>query len=156
MFVQTQIRASGIMFTSAQGELFNHCDTDGPMWTGTNDRDFRLPVTFDTAFDAPPIVTLGLSGLDIAHEQNARLSLRAEDVTAQGFTIVLHTWSDTRIARASVSWMAIGALALSEIDAPQPIVPPRVRARADASGRDPALEGLIAREARLVADKGKA
>ena len=124
--VQNVLKANGLMFISAQGELFNHCDINGPMWSGRDDRQFRLPVLFATAFDAAPMITVGLTGLDIAHEQNARLVIEAETITAKGFDLVLRTWSDTRIGRASVNWMAIGPLDQST---PTVIVPPRSRQR---------------------------
>lgn len=146
--MQTVLKASGLMFISAQGELFNHCDSEGPMWSGRDDRDFRLPVTFDAKFDAPPMVTLGLSGIDIAHEQNARLVLVAEDISPEGFTIVLRTWSDTRIGRASASWMAVGSLAASKVEELAPIVPPRNRQRGG-----PGLEAMIERERRMSGDR---
>jgi len=37
--------------------------------------------------------------------------IRAENVTETGFDLVFQTWSDTRIARASASWLAIGEVA---------------------------------------------
>ena len=151
-FNQSILKTAGAMFVSAQGELFNHCDSGGPMWDGQDDREFRQTVVFDAQFDAPPMVTLGLSGLDIAHEKNARLTLTPEEITATGFVVVLKTWSDTRIGRASVSWMAVGAHAVEAAE--PPISPPRQRGRGNLSQNiDPDLEGLITRERRLAQDQ---
>jgi hypothetical protein len=147
-FEQSVLKSAGLMFVSAEGELFNHCDTDGPMWTGRDDREFRFPVTFDAEFAAAPLVTLGLSGIDIAHEQNARLVLQASEVGPKGFTILLRTWSDTRIGRASVNWMAVGPLPEVKVEEPLPIVPPRNRQRGG-----PGLEALIERERRLSSER---
>ena len=60
------------------------------------------------AFANVPCVTLGLTGIDASHDQNLRFWLKALDVKKEGFTIEFSTWSDTHIARASVSWQAIG------------------------------------------------
>jgi hypothetical protein len=43
--------------------------------------------------------------------RNARADIRAENVTETGFDLVLRTWSDTRVARVSSSWLAIGGVA---------------------------------------------
>jgi hypothetical protein len=135
-FTQSTLKANGLLFISARGELFNHCDNDGPMWSGRDDRVFRLEVVFDAAFDAPPLVTIGLSGVDVAHEQNARLVIEAEAISEKGFEVVLRTWSDTRIGRASVNWMAVGPLGLADPE-PAQIVPPRLRQRAQPTPEAP-------------------
>lgn len=98
----------GVQIISASGELFNHVDDNGPMWANDGDREVRFRVRFATAFHRPPHVTLGISGLDSSNAQNLRFSLFAEGITHEGYDIVLKTWSDTRIARASVNWSAIG------------------------------------------------
>jgi hypothetical protein len=37
--------------------------------------------------------------------------VQAEEITAEGFTAVFRTWSDTKIARIRASWTAIGEVA---------------------------------------------
>jgi hypothetical protein len=39
---------------------------------------------------------------------NQRADLTAEEVTAEGFTIVFRTWGDTRVARVRADWLAVG------------------------------------------------
>ena len=105
---QTTSPLVGVQVISAAGELFNHVDSNGPMWAGDGDREVRFRIRFSVAFHRPPHVTLGVSGLDSSNAQNLRFSLVAEGVTHEGFDVVMKTWSDTRIARASVNWSAIG------------------------------------------------
>lgn len=107
-FVQTQVQVGGLQIISASDELFNHVDAGLPMWAGDGDREVRLDVAFANAFAEPPGITLGLTGIDAAHDQNLRFWLDAVDVTAKGFTIMFKTWDDTHIARASVAWQALG------------------------------------------------
>ncbi|MBE9477430.1 MAG: H-type lectin domain-containing protein [Proteobacteria bacterium] len=97
-----------MQIVTAAGELFNHVDSNGPMWVGDGDREVRLRVSFTANFQRPPHITLGISGMDSSSAQNLRFSLVSEAVTSEGFEIVLKTWSDTKIARASVNWSAIG------------------------------------------------
>ena len=72
-------------------------------------RSFRRLITFDAAFSAPPLVHLGVVGLDASKDDNLRLSVRAEDITAQGFTLSVETWLNTKIWSVEVSWLAIGS-----------------------------------------------
>jgi hypothetical protein len=72
-------------------------------------RGFRQPVLFDRAFSHPPIVQLSLVGIDASKDDNLRLRLRAEDITAQGFTLLAETWLNTKLWSIEVSWLAIGS-----------------------------------------------
>jgi H-type lectin domain-containing protein len=98
----------GMQIITAAGELFNHVDENGPMWAGDGDREVRVEVRFSAIFQRPPHISLGISGIDSSMAQNLRFSLVHEAVTTEGFEIVMKTWSDTKIARASVNWSAIG------------------------------------------------
>ena len=107
-FSQKLIWAGDLQMINGSGELFNHVDTGLPMWTGQGDRNVRVTVGFTAPFGEVPCVSLGLSGIDAAHDQNLRFRMEAVDVTAEGFVIEFVTWGDTHIARASVNWQALG------------------------------------------------
>ena len=96
------------------GELFNHVDHGLPMWSGEGSRTVVVKIDFQEPFAAPPLVTLGVSGIDSAHDKNLRLWLTARNLSTNGFTIECNTWADTNIARAAVSWQAIGPAAKVE------------------------------------------
>lgn len=70
---------------------------------------FEVPVTFDTPFSAPPVVQLGLTGFDIDQRDSARLTLKAESITASGFVATVTTWAGTRVYGVEFQWLAIGA-----------------------------------------------
>jgi hypothetical protein len=72
-------------------------------------RDFRLPILFDRNFSHPPVVQVSLVGIDASKDDNLRLRLRAEDITAQGFTLLAETWLNTKLWSVEVSWLAIGS-----------------------------------------------
>lgn len=101
----------GIM-AAANGTLvlFSDFETGGSMWTGHGPREARRRIDFDRPFMAPPLVHLGMGMLDISNASNLRLQLTAEEVDERGCTISFRTWGDTRIARASVSWIAVGMI----------------------------------------------
>lgn len=105
---QTTSPLVGMQIITAAGELFNHVDDNGPMWAQDGDREVRLKIRFSGSFQTPQHITLGITGMDSSMAQNLRFSLVAEGVTSDGFEIVLKTWDDTKIARASVNWSAIG------------------------------------------------
>lgn len=72
-------------------------------------RLFRFHVFFNGAFPNAPLVHLGITGFDIAHDEAARLTATVENVTTEGFDIVLSTWLASRLWRVDVNWLAIGA-----------------------------------------------
>jgi len=106
---QTTSPLVGMQIITSTGEVFNHVDRNEPMWAGEGDRNVRLPVSFAAPFHKPPHITIGLSGIDASKAQNLRFNLIAEEITRDGFFINFVTWGDTRIARASATWSAIGA-----------------------------------------------
>ena len=96
----------------AQGdtELFSEFDSGGAMWVGDGPRERRKRVTFDQPFRSAPVVQVGMSMIDIDSSRNIRCDARAEDITPDGFDLVFRTWSDSRVARIRMTWIALGAL----------------------------------------------
>lgn len=90
--------------------LFSDFQDGGAMWTGTGPRELRHVIDFDEPFSAAPMITVGLSMLDIDQASNHRVDISAEMVSEEGFVIVFRTWGDTRVARVRADWMAIGAV----------------------------------------------
>lgn len=88
--------------------LFSDFETDGEMWTGEGPRQIRRHMLFDEPFKAPPIVHVTLTMWDMSNAANGCADVMAEDVTAEGFSIVFRTWGDSQVARVRVGWMAIG------------------------------------------------
>jgi hypothetical protein len=92
-------------------ELFSDFQDGGEMWTGSGPREVSRAVELSEAFTAQPMVQVSLTMWDMGSDSNARADIRAENVTETGFDLVFRTWSDTRIARVSASWLAIGDVA---------------------------------------------
>ncbi len=88
--------------------LFSDFEASGEMWSGHGPRVTVLPQTFRSAFRNAPIVHCGLSMWDIDTTSNARVDIRAENITTEGFDLVFRTWADTKIARVRANWLAIG------------------------------------------------
>ena len=83
-----------------------------PEWTlreGEGPRSYTQSVQFDRAFSAPPVVQLGVCGVDASKDHNLRLRTRAEDIQPSGFTLVVETWLQTQLWSVEVSWLAIGS-----------------------------------------------
>lgn len=72
-------------------------------------RTFRTAVVFATPFSSLPVVQLGLTGFDLDQRDSARLTLKAENITATGFEAVISTWAGTRAFAVEFQWLAIGA-----------------------------------------------
>ena len=76
--------------------------------SGEGDREFRYAVSFSRSFSSPPIVHVGLIGLDVSNGDNLRVRVRALEITENGFTLWAATWWNTKIWSVEVSWLAIG------------------------------------------------
>ena len=78
--------------------------------SGTEDhRVARLHVSFDRPFSGPPIVQVGIVGLDVSNHDNLRVRVAATDITPEGFWLEARTWWNTKIWSVDVSWLAIGS-----------------------------------------------
>jgi hypothetical protein len=108
VFPQTAITMGDVQVISSTDELFNHVDYNLPMWAEDGDRLVSVDITFTKPFKQAPAVTLGLSSIDVATNQNLRIWLHAKNVTAAGFMIEFSTWYDTHITQGAVFWQEIG------------------------------------------------
>ena len=75
---------------------------------GTPERSFRSRVVFERPFRDSPLIHLGIVGLDASGQDATRITARAENVSSEGFDIVLATWLHSRLWRVDVSWLAVG------------------------------------------------
>lgn len=71
-------------------------------------RQFAVWVPFAASFQQPPVVHLGITGFDTDQRDSSRLKVAAEDITPDGFTVVVTTWSTSRLYSVELSWIAIG------------------------------------------------
>jgi hypothetical protein len=69
---------------------------------------YVTPLTLLSATSAPPVVHVGIVGLDVSKDANLRLRVRALDIRESGFTLQAETWLNTKIWSVEVSWLAVG------------------------------------------------
>jgi hypothetical protein len=105
-----RIYASTIGIDQGSELLFSDYESDGEMWVGSGDRNRTVEVVFSEPFGAAPNVFVTLEVIDIDHSANQRTEVKAKNITPKGFEIFFRTWSDTKVAQARVSWMAIGGV----------------------------------------------
>lgn len=105
-----KLRASRIGVDQGNEELFSDFANGGDMWTGSGSRERRKTVSFSEPFSTPPSVQVSLSLWDMDSGANIRADLQADAITETGFDMVFRTWSDTRVARVRMSWLAIGEI----------------------------------------------
>lgn len=103
------LRHQAIGIDQGDEVLFADYADGGEMWTGKGTRERRKTILFATAFKDVPAVHVGLSLWDMDNAANPRADISTDHVTRDRFDIVFRTWSDTRVARVRVRWMAIGA-----------------------------------------------
>ena len=103
------LRHQAIGIDQGDEVLFADYADGGEMWTGKGARERRKTIRFATAFKDVPAVHVGLSLWDMDSAANPRADISTDHVTRERFDIVFRTWSETRVARVRVRWMAIGA-----------------------------------------------
>lgn len=95
-----------------QGDLvlFSDFEDEGEMWTGRGPRERRRRVKFSEPYRAAPSVQVSLVMWDIDSAAPARMDIKAETISVDGFDLVFRTWGDTRVARVRAQWTAFGEL----------------------------------------------
>lgn len=88
--------------------VFDHYDDKGPMWFGSGDREVVEYVRFDKPFTRSPYVALTITQMDTDTSRYLRYELFAKNIRPDGFDVSFKTWSDSRFARISVHWIAMG------------------------------------------------
>ena len=86
--------------------VFNHYP-NGYMWTGSGEREVVKYVAFPTPFDGPPSVLAALERVEDPHPAKPEISVDVQDVTNDGFHVRISTSADTKLAAASVAWLAV-------------------------------------------------
>jgi len=92
----------------------HHFDKSHPRWTlfgppsEGGDREFSTRIEFDREFSLPPVVQVGLSGLDADGTTTVRLRVRARHIDRAGFTLLVSTWFDSQVHGVDISWLALG------------------------------------------------
>lgn len=101
-------KSQSLGIETGEVQVFDDVDSGGEMWTKDGARTVSSDVRFKEVFSAVPKIHVGIATLDASKDSNLRITLRAGSVTKGGFSIKLATWDDTRLAKVSVNWMAIG------------------------------------------------
>ena len=78
--------------------------------SGTGTRSYIVFVRFPKPFAEKPSVLLSLTSIDgaPARDGNVRITLKADNVTRDGFVVKISTWGDSRLAGIEGSWLASG------------------------------------------------
>ncbi len=95
-----------VLDTSLEGWSLLDPPAEGPT---DGERTFRYRVAFNRSFAAPPVVQVGIVGLDASKDDNLRVRVRATDINETGFTLQAETWHNTRLWSIEASWLAIGS-----------------------------------------------
>ena len=72
-------------------------------------RSFTRQIAFEGSFAAPPVISIGLTGFDIDQRDSGRISVKARDITSDGFEVEIISWRGSRVYAVEFSWLAVGA-----------------------------------------------
>jgi hypothetical protein len=86
--------------------VFNHYP-NGYMWTGSGEREVVKYVPFPKPFDEPPSVMAALETVDDPNAAERHVNVDVQDVSTDGFHVRVSTSADTKLAAASVAWLAV-------------------------------------------------
>lgn len=92
-----------------RADLDWHLDTVpklAPRSTDRVERNVYRKITFDPPFSATPHVLVAITTIDASNESHLRLIAMPGDVTPEGFTLTIQTWSDTQLYWVQVEWLA--------------------------------------------------
>lgn len=69
-------------------------------------RKYEQKIGFQRPFTGLPAIFLSPVLIDASKDQNLRLSTYATGISAEGFTLVVQTWYDSKICGVQVQWIA--------------------------------------------------
>jgi hypothetical protein len=70
-------------------------------------RAIRVPVTFAVPFERQVEVGVSLKMIDVGNGI-CRLLVKAEDICLTGFNLCFETWEDSKVYKATATWIAVG------------------------------------------------
>lgn len=80
---------------------------DHPLAKGSGDREDEFPIKFKKPFLECPTVIVGISYIDAnTSSQNLKFVSRANEVSQEGFKLVVKTFDSTIIYGYKISWIA--------------------------------------------------
>ena len=77
-----------------------------PFRDGEGERSFAHIVRFERPFATVPKIMVVLNHFDIASHTALRVNVKAEKISASGFTLRYFTWANTQIFGLGAQWMA--------------------------------------------------
>ncbi len=103
------IASTGYSQMTASGTFTGDITSDG--WSlngGSGTRTHTVFVKFTKPFSKAPMVLLSLTSYDGAagKDGNVRVSLKADQITRDGFAIQISTWGDSRVAGVGGNYIA--------------------------------------------------
>jgi len=100
---------SEIMAQEVQTGKFHTSNADPSYTLDKNDgvRTMLVEVEYPKPFNKKPEVMVGVNLVDASNAQNLRYSVEVKSVSRDGFTLLVKTWSNTRIFEIGGGWIAV-------------------------------------------------
>ncbi len=103
------IASTGYSQMTATGSFTGDVTASG--WSlngGSGTRTHTVFVKFTKPFSKAPMVLLSLTSYDGAagKDGNVRVSLKADQITRDGFAVIVSTWGDSRVAGVGGNYIA--------------------------------------------------
>lgn len=71
------------------------------------ERSILVPVKFLTPFKVKPDVVVALTFVDSDKSTNFRINITADQITKEGFNVIVKTWYDSKVYHVEGTWTAV-------------------------------------------------
>ncbi|MBC8192621.1 MAG: H-type lectin domain-containing protein [Candidatus Marinimicrobia bacterium] len=85
-------------------------EQDPQIATGKGDRETPHKIVFGKPLISPPEVVAYITAIESEQKWNTRIGLRVKDITASGATIVVNSWSGSKLYRARINWIVLARI----------------------------------------------
>lgn len=74
--------------------------------SNNGERSVSIEINFPESFKEKPEIFLSVSQIDVFNKTNTRFNVEAISISRDGFTLIVKTWSDSKIFSISGNWIA--------------------------------------------------
>jgi H-type lectin domain len=105
-YLQSQHTADSMHIQAGIHTVADDNEAFRPFRDGEGERSFVHFVKFERPFATVPRIMVALNHFDIASHTALRVNVKAERISASGFTLRYFTWANTQIFGLGAQWMA--------------------------------------------------
>ena len=99
LFAQIQIQSGSFSYSAAESKAYSLHANEGK-------RLVEYEITFPKPFDKKPKVVICTTTIDAVKSDQMHYSIRATNISREGFVLVAEVWGDTQLNAIGGNWLA--------------------------------------------------